>query len=131
MGFGVVNQRNALSMSEFSILMLPQISALHCLLPINNMRTSNGMFMANVSEKLNTPHSLPWFFPLLEVWLMKPLSHKRLASLLSNKWDSVTLGWLYCCLCALLLPVSLVLGHHLVTLTVLHVQWIWLGWSYV
>ena len=67
----------SLSMSEFSILMLTQISAHHCLLPIKSMKTSNGVLMANVSEKLNTPHSLPWFFPLLEVWLMKPPSFRN------------------------------------------------------
>ena len=88
--WGVVNQRNALLMSEFSILMLPQISALHCLLPIKSMRTSNGVLMANISEKLNTPHSFPWFFLLLEVWLMKPLPFTNIWLLLSNKWGIIT-----------------------------------------
>ena len=36
------------SMSMISILVLRQISAHYCLLPIKSMRTSNGVFMANV-----------------------------------------------------------------------------------
>jgi len=38
------------------------------------MKISNSVCMANVSEKLNIPLSLPTFFLLLGVWLMKPLS---------------------------------------------------------
>ena len=65
--------------------------------------------------------------------------YKCLASLLSIEWGdsySVTLGWLSCHLSLLhsaitcMMAVSMVLDHHLVTLTELHLQWIWLDWNH-
>ena len=96
--------------------MLPQINAHNCLLPIranrNIKRRAHGQ---RIVREVEHASSSPLVFSATGGLAREAtIFYKRLASLLSNKWEdnySVTLNWLRCCLCFSLLRSAIACIH--------------------